>query len=68
MEWQTGERPADGTWCWVTNGKGEWIAKSHHAACGGWTNEDTWEDFSSDIIAWIPIPLPPEYKQSREEC
>ena len=57
-EWMSGSRPADGTWCWVTDGDVVWLAGSFHSASNGWSNEDTWEDFDSDVIAWIPLYEP----------
>lgn len=51
----------DGTWCWVTDGKSIWIARRDEEACGGWTNDDTWEDFDEVVAYYIPLvePLPP---------
>ncbi|MGH9872342.1 MAG: hypothetical protein ACRD9S_07735 [Pyrinomonadaceae bacterium] len=52
--------PPDGTWCWVNNGKDNVIFPARRAsqAAGGWTNEDTWEDFASEIKFWMPIERP----------
>lgn len=50
--------PPAGTWCWVTNGKDAWPALHRPNAAGGWTNEDTWEDFDLEVIAWRPIKQP----------
>ena len=51
--------PPDGTWCWVQEGKGRWFpAKRDSAAVGGWTNDDTWEDFFYQVVEWVPIKPP----------
>jgi hypothetical protein len=58
-EWQSGQLPASGTWCWVSDGKSVWIAKhDDHDASHGWTNEDTWEDWEGSITHWIPLEMP----------
>ncbi len=57
--------PPDGTWCW-TWGHGLIIAKRDKGSAGGWTNEDTWEDFDDHITHWqaIPTPQPPIEEQA----
>jgi hypothetical protein len=57
-QWLTQEKPDDGTWCWVTDGKSTWPAKRSQASGGGWTNGDTWEDWDHAVVAWIPLVLP----------
>jgi hypothetical protein len=52
--------PPDDTWCWVTSGNGSvFIAKADALSAGGWANEDTWEDFDHEVVAWLPIQPPP---------
>lgn len=50
--------PADETWCWLTDGQRIWIGKRDRTCSGGWTNEDTWEDFDGVVKAWFPIEQP----------
>jgi hypothetical protein len=57
-EWTNHEYPPDGTWCWVTNGKAIWVAHRGERYSGGWSNEDTWEDFDKSVIAWVPLKEP----------
>lgn len=54
--------PADQTWCWVSDGKSVWHGKRDVNSAGGWTNEDTWEDFASAVTHWQAIarPEPPQ--------
>lgn len=61
MTWETELLPENGTWCWVTDGKSEWIAIRDLSASGGWSNKDTWEDFDQSVIAWTPIPKPERF-------
>jgi hypothetical protein len=54
--------PPDETMCWVATRHGSVfvaIADKHRA--GGWTNEDTWEDFDGEVTHWQPAvaPAPP---------
>lgn len=61
MDWiKTGDREV-GAWYWVTDGETVFPAKYYPFRIGGWTNEDTWEDFDERVIAWIKadVPLPP---------
>ncbi len=58
--------PLDGTWCWVWYARAAatdmlCIAKRDRHAAGGWTNEDTWDDFEHEVTHWQAIaePLPP---------
>ena len=39
------------SWYWVRfRGEKEWfLAKKDPRAAGGWTNEDTWEDFGGEV-------------------
>ncbi len=52
------------TWYWVrvrdSDGEKSWWfpAMAELSAAGGWTNNDTWEDFDSDVIEWIPLNHP----------
>lgn len=57
QEWGESKR-IEGERYWVTNGKEVWIARSCNSAAGGWSNYDTWEDFSLAVIAWKHIPTP----------
>lgn len=54
--------PPDGMWCWVSNGSSVWIAMRDSERYGGWTNQDTWEDFDDDVKLYIPLvkPTPPK--------
>jgi len=47
-------------WYWVRNNEDrDWFpAKRDSSAVGGWTNEDTWEDFDNSINQWVKIPSP----------
>lgn len=57
--WQSSRlHPPDNTWCWVSDGLSVWIAKRNITSCGGWTNDDTWEDFGHEVKYWIPIVRP----------
>jgi len=58
MKWQSSEYPTDGTWCWVSDGIDVWIAARYHLAAGGWTNQDTWEDFDGAVVSWLPLETP----------
>ncbi len=58
MKWQSSKYPPDGTWCWVTAGGSVWAAVRDRHAAGGWTNEDTWEDWEGRVIAWKPLEMP----------
>lgn len=63
QRWQrvSKKRPPDETWCWVATDDGRvFIAKASASYAGGWGNEDTWEDFDGEVVAWLPIPFPPE--------
>ena len=54
-------RPPDGTWCWVRLREGEgriFPAVASKDAVGGWSNEDTWEDFHDEVEWWRQIPKP----------
>lgn len=68
MEW-TKEIPPDGTWCWVYAGnyvdpltkeesRPVFLAKRDSVRAGGWTNDDTWEDFDQEVQCWIPLKTP----------
>jgi len=49
----------NGKWYWVCSDLCEWFpAKRSKDAAGGWTNEDTWEDWGDDIVIAIPITHP----------
>jgi len=58
IEWERIKIPSNGTWCWVTDGKNIWIAKRSSESAGGWSNDDTWEDFDNEIVAWIVLTEP----------
>ena len=51
-------KPVEGETYWVTDGKEVWVADCYSWAAGGWTNGDTWEDFTGKIIGWLHIPRP----------
>lgn len=61
-DWSFEGLPPENEWCWVTDGEDVWPAK-HTMRTLGWTNDDTWEDFDNEVIAWIlmekPEPPPP---------
>ena len=51
----------EGDWYWVNEGDHYWFpAKRVLGAAGGWTNDDTWEDFTGSVLAWVRIPTPKE--------
>jgi hypothetical protein len=51
-----------GRWYWVSKANGSWHPALHNPmSAGGWTNEDTWEDFDGAIIQWRLIPLPSDH-------
>ncbi len=52
------EKYIEGRWYWVSNGEYSWIAKRDNLSVGGWTNEDTWEDFDRKVVKAEIIPLP----------
>lgn len=54
-----------GSWYWVKI-KDKWSPAQYdiHAA-GGWTNEDTWEDFDKEVVDWQLI-IPPNEAYSVE--
>jgi hypothetical protein len=64
MIWETEKLPSDGTWCWITCGERAFIAMRDTQSAGGWTNEDTWEDFNHQVVAWIPIEEPPVFQRT----
>jgi hypothetical protein len=43
--------PPNGTWCWVTlkGGVEAFPAKRDSTRAGGWSNDDTWEDFDNEV-------------------
>lgn len=53
--------PPPGSCCWVSDGEHVWLARYEAWAAGGFTNDDTWEDFSGDVQWWRPaeVPEPP---------
>lgn len=53
-------QPVVGRWYWVRMSPGEeWFPAVHDPGCaGGWTNQDTWEDFTSEVAQWLPIDQP----------
>lgn len=55
--WRTTGR-VEGAWYWVTDGRDVWPAMASASSAGGWSNNDTWEDFSRDVIAWKRISAP----------
>lgn len=55
--WSKGERE-EGAEYWVTDSRHVWLAKASKRAAGGWTNEDTWEDFDRKVVAWIKADVP----------
>jgi hypothetical protein len=51
----------EGEWYWVRRYGGKWFPAMHlPRAAGGWTNEDTWEDFNKEIVDFIHILRPAE--------
>lgn len=56
------KRLIENEWYWVrVKNDYEWYpAKYSKKAAGGWTNEDTWEDFDNEVVDWIRIPSPQE--------
>jgi len=53
----------ENNWYWVTTGDDYWFpAKYSKTASGGWGNDDTWEDFHTNVIDWVKIPIVEECK------
>lgn len=49
----------EGRWYWVTSGDETWwLAKRDEVSAGGWTNEDTWEDWDGKVTGWVLVALP----------
>lgn len=66
-EWRTGTPPA-GIWCWIASTSGVLgIARADPGAVGGWSNEDTWEDFHHEVRAWWPVASPTGYPAATED-
>lgn len=55
-------KPENGKWHWVSSDGANWFparrVESEEGAVGGWTNDDTWEDFDREIKYWIPLVDP----------
>lgn len=66
VKWKTKGARKEGVWYWVTTGRQVWPAKYDPIACGGWTNEDTWEDYGGRIVAWIKADCPIAPKELRK--
>jgi len=50
-------------WYWVKI-KGEWFpAMKDPRAVGGWSNQDTWEDFGAEVEEAVEIPYPDEVRK-----
>ena len=46
----------NGRWYWITDGSSTWIAKRDTLySAGGWTNDDTWENFDNKKITGAEI-------------
>jgi hypothetical protein len=47
-------------WYWVRNSSdNEWFPACRMSQmCGGWCNQDTWEDWNREVTEWRLIPLP----------
>ena len=59
MGWTYGTSPQDNIHYWVTDGIHEqFVAIADPGSSNGWTNNDTWEDFHSVIIAYKKIQKP----------
>jgi hypothetical protein len=55
----TREELVDGRWYWVRMGDGDWFpAVYDRQSVGGWSNEDTWEDFHAEVTDWRLIEPP----------
>jgi hypothetical protein len=53
------ETPAENSWHWVSSdGQDWWPAKRLRGSVGGWSNEDTWEDFDKEVRFWKRIDPP----------
>jgi hypothetical protein len=51
--------PVEGRWYWVTDdGRTAWPARRDARAAGGWSNQDTWEDFEGRVVRWAPLAEP----------
>jgi hypothetical protein len=50
--------PAEGVYCWVSDGQNVWIAYHSEWAANGWSNGDTWEDFEGRVTHWMEIVAP----------
>jgi hypothetical protein len=54
--------PMQDRWHWVRNDGGDWFpAVCEVGAAGGWTNQDTWEDWDGNVTEWKLISLPGPY-------
>lgn len=71
--------PSEGTWCWVYRAgvetgtplvpypPGPFIACYSAKAAGGWTDENTWEDWEGAVTHYQVIPEPEPPTQADEE-
>jgi len=62
--------PENGTACWVSDGQLVWFAYRNVHCSGGWSNDDTWEDFEEKVTHWMPlavaVPAPPHRLEDRD--
>lgn len=56
----------ENVWYWVTDGVDIWPAMRNPSAAGGWTNNDTWEDFDHCVIDYEVITKPRGLKYENE--
>lgn len=50
-----------GDWYWVSHdGATWWPAKHDPSRVGGWSNDDTWEDFEREVKHWHRLGRGPE--------
>lgn len=50
--------PSEGIWCWVKIGNNWFPAKRDSTRAGGWSNDDTWEDFGNEVTDFEIITPP----------
>lgn len=48
----------ENAWYWVRIKKSDgWFPARYNTNCaGGWTNDDTWEDFGNRVVDFVLIP------------
>ena len=55
----------EGVWYWIRSPYGISPAVYRKDASGGWSNDDTWEDYDRVITHWAELPLPPKFHKDK---